>query len=90
MHSSYFYCTDVIHLYYILFYLGKTLCAYTHTGDSSILPDKITIVNSINTKVILTGILTGLVLSSNGICLNTQFSVKVNNFSFANIGLLKL
>ena len=29
-------------------------------------------------------ILTGLVLSSNGICLNTQLAVKVNIFSFAN------
>ena len=41
-------------------------------------------------KLILTDILTGLVLSSNGICLNTQLSVKVNIFSFANIGVLKL
>ena len=40
--------------------------------------------------IILTGILTGLVLSSNGICLNTQLSVKVNIFSFANIGVPKL
>ena len=39
---------------------------------------------------ILTGILTGLVLSSNGICLNTHLSVKVNIFSFANIGVLNL
>ena len=30
--------------------------------------------------IILTGILTGLVLSSNGICFNTQLSVKVNIF----------
>ena len=41
-------------------------------------------------RYILTGILTGLVLSSNDICLNTQLSVKVNIFTFANIGVLKL
>ena len=41
-------------------------------------------------RLILTGILTGIVLSSNGICLNTQLAVKVNIFSFANIGVLKL
>ena len=35
-------------------------------------------------------ILTGLVLSSNVICLNTQLAVKVNIFSFANFGVLKL
>ena len=49
-----------------------------------------TYVNKIQIRiVVLTGILTGLVLSSNGICLNTQLAVKVNIFSFANFGVLK-
>ena len=40
--------------------------------------------------VLLQGILTGLLLNSNGICLNTQLAVKVNILLCDNLGVVEL